>query len=204
MPRLKLDMRPSTFHGYTSLWRALKPFCPDSLTRDVRTKHVQAVLDQMARTDRFGKRSLQHAKFFLSGAFGLAIPNDYYTGGNPVTETKIPAKVRGAGQTGAYSLEEVFAMLDVVPEPGRTMLAVGAFTALRRGEIRGLRWEDYRAGELHVERSVWNGISTDPKTEESKNAVPDPEACSVPRGPSRAAGKSCFRLDVPNCDRNCR
>lgn len=78
----------------------------------------------------------------------------------------------GAGQTHAYSLEEVFAMLDVVPEPGRTMLAVGAFTALRRGEIRGLRWEDYRAGELHVERSVWNGISTDPKTEESKNAVP--------------------------------
>jgi len=172
LPRLKQDVRPSTYRGYTSLWAALKPYCPDLLTRDVRTKRVQAILDEMARTDRFNKRSMQHVKFFLSGAFGLAIRNDYYTGGNPVTEAKIPAKVRGVGETHAYGLEEVLMMLDVIPEPARTLLAVAAFAALRRGELRGLRWEDYRNAELHVGRSVWNGIATDPKTEESKNAVP--------------------------------
>ena len=60
-------------------------------------------------------------------------------------------------------------MMDAVPEPARTLIAVAAFTALRRG---GLRWEDYRDGEIHVSRSIWNGHETDPKTEESKNAVP--------------------------------
>jgi len=63
-------------------------------------------------------------------------------------------------------------MMDAVPEPARTLIAVAAFTALRRGELRGLRWEDYRNGEIHVSRSIWNGHETDPKTEESKNAVP--------------------------------
>jgi integrase len=150
--------------------------------RDIRPKHIQYIFDQMARTDRFAKRTMQHIKFFLSGAFGHAIRNDYYLGsvhqgghivGNPVTETtKIPPKVRGVGDTHAYSLEEVLMMMDAIPEPARTLIAVAAFTALRRGELRGLKWEDYRNGEIHVSRSIWNGHETDPKTEESKNAVP--------------------------------
>jgi integrase len=172
LPRLKQDVRPSTYRGYGVLWAALKPFCADYLTRDMRTRHVQYILDEMARTDRFGKRTMQHIKFFLSGAFGHAIRNDYYMSGNPVTEAKIPAKVRGAGLTHAYSLEEVLVMMDATAEPARTMIAIAAFTALRRGELRGLRWEDYRNGEIHVSRSIWNGYETDPKTEESKNAVP--------------------------------
>src|SRR5215472_4958909 len=172
LPRLKRDVRPSTYHGYIVLWAALKPFCADYLTRDMRTRHVQCILDEMARTDRFAKRTMQHIKFFLAGTFGHAIRNDYYTGGNPVTEAKIPAKVRGVGETHAYSLEEVFMMMDATPEPARTLIAVAAMTALRRGELRGLRWEDYRNGEIHVSRSIWYGHETDPKTEESKNPVP--------------------------------
>jgi integrase len=89
-----------------------------------------------------------------------------------VTEAKIPSKVRGVGETYAYSLEEILIMKDALPEPAGTLIAVAAFTALRRGELRGLRWEDYRNGEVHVSRSIWNGHNTDPKTQESKNAVP--------------------------------
>lgn len=40
---------------------------------------------------------------------------------------------------------------------GSTIFAVAAFAGLRRGEIRGLRWEDYRDGALYVARSVWRG-----------------------------------------------
>jgi hypothetical protein len=124
LPRLKQDVRPSTLRGYNVLWATLKPFCADYLTRDMRTRHVQCILDEMARTDRFAKRTLQHLKFFLAGAFGHAIRNDYYTGGNPVTEAKISPKVRGAGETHAYSLEDVLMMMDATPEPARTLIAV--------------------------------------------------------------------------------
>lgn len=173
IPRLRQDVRPSTLRGYMVIWNALKPFCADLWTRDVRTKNVKAILDAMGRTGRFNKRTLQHIKFFLSGAFVNAIENDYYAGSNPVTDARLPNKeIRGASATHAYSLEEVLMMMDATPEPARTLVATAAFTALRRGELRGLRWEDYRNGEIHVSRSVWNGVSTDPKTEESKNPVP--------------------------------
>lgn len=109
----------------------------------------------------------------MSGAFVTAIENDYYLGANPVTEARPPNKeMRGASTTHAYTLEEVLMMMDATPESARTLLATAAFTALRRGELRGLRWEDYRNGEIHVSRSAWNGHETDPKTEESKNPVP--------------------------------
>ena len=57
-------------------------------------------------------------------------------------------------ETYAYSLEEIRAMLAVLPEPTATIFATAAFTGLRRGEIRGMRWEDYADGEFRVTQSV--------------------------------------------------
>jgi integrase len=37
-----------------------------------------------------------------------------------------------------------------LPEPAATIFATAAFTGLRRGEIRGLRWENYCDGEIRV------------------------------------------------------
>src|ERR1700745_1735185 len=42
---------------------------------------------------------------------------------------------------------------------------------LRKGEIAGLRWEDYTGQELKVQRSMWNGIINEPKTKASGAAV---------------------------------
>ena len=35
-----------------------------------------------------------------------------------------------------------------------------------------MRWEDYRDGEIHVTQSVWEGHTTEPKTFQSRGAVP--------------------------------
>jgi len=43
---------------------------------------------------------------------------------------------------------------------------------LRRGEIEGLRWEDYHDGEIQVSRSIWNGLQNAPKTKKSAAPVP--------------------------------
>jgi len=45
---------------------------------------------------------------------------------------------------------------------------------LRRSEIQGLRWSEYdaEASSLHVQRSVWEGIADDTKTDASNGAVP--------------------------------
>ena len=55
-------------------------------------------------------------------------------------------------------------MIDAVPEPDSTLIAAAAFTGARRGELRGMFWENNREGELLIARSIWNGITTDPKS----------------------------------------
>ena len=171
LPRGEQRLRPSTYRGYKTLWKELKPFCQDLWTRDIRTRHVQAILDAIATTDRFNINSLKHLKSFLSGIFRLADQQGYYEGANPVRETSLP-NVRQADETHAYSLEEVLTMMDAVPEPASTLIAAAAFTGARRGELRGMFWENYRDGELLIARSIWNGITTDPKSRKSKAPIP--------------------------------
>jgi integrase len=53
------------------------------------------------------------------------------------------------------------------------VLATAAFTGLRRSELRGLRWEDFRDGQLFVTRTVWNTSEREKtKTADSKAPVP--------------------------------
>jgi integrase len=47
-----------------------------------------------------------------------------------------------------------------------------ALTGLRKGEIRGLCWQDFDGKELSVKRSVWNSTVNEPKTSRSKAAIP--------------------------------
>jgi integrase len=62
--------------------------------------------------------------------------------------------------------------LSVMPEPAATIFAVAAFSGLRRGELQGLRWEDYEDGQIRVSCAIWEGHVNDPKTGRSKAAVP--------------------------------
>ena len=66
-----------------------------------------------------------------------------------------------------------------LPEPVATVVAVAAFSGLRFGEIRGLKWEAYKPapdanslGELAILRSVWHGHIGEPKTDASNALVP--------------------------------
>jgi integrase len=171
LPHVEERTRPSTYRGYKVLWREIRLFCECLWTREVRTRHIQAILDSMAKTDRFNINSLKHIKSFLSGIFRLANQQGYYEGANPVRETSLP-KVRPADETHAYSLEEVLTMIDAVPEPASTLIAAAAYTGARRGELRGMFWENYQNRELLIARSIWNGITTDPKSRKSKAPIP--------------------------------
>jgi len=49
---------------------------------------------------------------------------------------------------------------------------VAAFSGLRRSEIQGQRWSDYNGSVIQVQRSIWEGITDDTKTDASNGAVP--------------------------------
>jgi hypothetical protein len=45
--------------------------------------------------------------------------------------------------THAYTVDETRAILAIVPEPAATLVAVAAFTGVRKSELVALKWEDY-------------------------------------------------------------
>jgi integrase len=165
-------LRVSTIRGYRSLWKQLAPFAADRWLREIRTSTMQGVLDQAAASERWNVTSLRHAKAFLSGVFRLAIKLDFYASNhNPLRETSIPQS-RRARETDRYSLEQVEHMLQVLPEPAATIVATAAYTGARRSELQGMTWENYTGDEIRITRSVWQGHTTEPKTEKSRASIP--------------------------------
>jgi len=188
LPYAERQKRPSTARGYRQIWEQyLEDRCKDAWLKNVKTLHVQAWLEEIARMPRkqnkreytLSKTTLAHIKNFLSGAFRHAAQQGYFDGVNPVTLSEIPAFAPKGKEGKAYSMEDIGLMLRVLPEPAATVVATAAYTGLRLGELYGLTWADYSPpaagddlGILHVRRSVWHGIVGEPKTEESKSAVP--------------------------------
>jgi len=172
LPRMEEQRRPSTYCGYRDLWENhLKPRCADLWLREMRTCQIQRILDDAAREGTLGRNSIKHLKVALSGIFKFAKQQGYFDGENPVRDTVIPA-ARESRETYAYSLEEITQILAALPEPAATIFAVAAFTGARRGEIRGMLWENYVNGDIRITQSIWHGHVTAPKTRKSTGAIP--------------------------------
>jgi integrase len=129
----------------------------------------------------FDFRKWEGCLLILSAVFKHAKRLGFIDGVNPVQDVSIPKKVRGKKvrgkkKTHAYSLHEVEQFLNVLDERSACIVAVAAFAGLRRSEIHGLRWQDYDASILRIERSIWEGIAGDPKTDASADLVPVIEA----------------------------
>src|SRR5262249_48783027 len=164
--------RPSTQKCYRDIWEDhLKSECADAWMKNVRTFQVQGWLNSIGEK-KLGRNSLKHVKSTLSAIFKLAKQQGYFDGVNPVQDSAINPSARAPEETYAYGLDEVNAILANIPEPASTAFAIAAYAGLRVGKIEALRWEDYRAGEIHVSRSRWNGHENEPKTRKSRAPVP--------------------------------
>ena len=172
LPHVKSQKRASTYKGYRNVWnKDLKPRLMGVLVREVRTWGAEKLMQQIAAESDLSHSTLKHIKSVLSGIFTHAIRCGAINGVNPIRDVSIP-KGRESEDTHAYSLEEIYRMLDVLPDPAATIIATAAFTGLRKGELRGLRWENLSADEMQVTHSIWNRHIGDPKTRASKAPIP--------------------------------
>jgi integrase len=167
-----VELRPSTRKGYRDMWRVhIKHRLERMTLRGFRTVDGHEMMREIARDAKLGRNSLKHVKSFLSGVFKQAKRLGILDGVNPMQDVGIPRSKQPA-ETHAYSLPEVRKMLVVIDEPARTIVLTAALTGLRKGEIRGLRWEDFSGTELSVQRSLWNSEATEPKNPRSKASIP--------------------------------
>jgi integrase len=171
LPFVEQHKRISTFCGYRNMWRRyLKPR-GDIMLREFRTVDGERVLDSIAAEHKLASTTLAHIKAFLSGIFRYAKRQGVINSENPMRDVVLP-KGKPAGETHAYSLEEITQMLNVLPEPAATIIAVAAFTGVRKGELRGFLWENYDGEQVLISQSFWRGHALEPKTRQSRAPVP--------------------------------
>jgi integrase len=170
LANVKESKKPSTYKSYLDMFRLVKDHVNGLEMRKVRPSDVDRILKGVAGAKSLAHTTHRNVKSFLSGAFRFARRNDMIEV-NPVHDSVVP-RGKAKGDTYAYSLEEIQAMLTVIPEPAKTAALVAALTGLRAGEIKGLRWEDVSENELNIRRSVWWGHVTDAKTLASRAPVP--------------------------------
>jgi len=169
---VKKNLRAATQKQYNDVWENhLKPRMGKLTLRNFRTVHGEQMLARIAEQTKLGRSSLRHCKAFLSGAFKQAKRLGVLDGLNPIQDVSIP-RAPEPKETYAYNLDEIKAMLAVLPEPAWTVLLTAALTGLRKSELRGLEWENFDGKELSVRRSVWNSTINEPKTNRSKAPIP--------------------------------
>lgn len=172
LPWITMHKRASTVKGYRLIWKNhLAPFCHSAQLKDVKTHHVQNWLNEINK-DGLGKNSLKHVKSVISAIFTLAKQLGFFQQENPAWETAINPSAVAPSEQYAYDLDEIQQIISLLPEPAATIFATAAYSGLRHGELMGLEWPDWRDGELHVERNIWNGRVGVCKTKTSHAAVP--------------------------------
>ena len=172
LPYVAAQKRPSTYRGYKNIWKeCLKQRCGGICLREFRTCDGERLLAEIAQQSELSRNTLKHIKSLLSGIFKHAKRLGVLNGINPIQDVSIP-KGREGDDTFATTLEEINQMLMVLPEPTATVVATAAFLGVRKGELRGLLWENYRGSEVRVTQPVWGGFVTEPKTRKSKAPIP--------------------------------
>jgi integrase len=171
LPFTETHKRISTFRGYRNMWkRYLKPH-GQIMLRDFRTVDGERILGSIAKEHNLTSTTLAHIKAFLSGIFRYAKRQGVINSENPMRDVVLP-KGEPSRETHAYSLEAITQMLNVLPEPATTIVAVAAFTGVRKGELRGFLWENYDGEQVLISQSFWRGHVLEPKTRKSRAPVP--------------------------------
>jgi integrase len=180
LPFVQRTMKPSTYAGYRTYWeRYLAPRVGKYAVRDFTPAIVSSLLEDIANTYTLNTDTVGKIRSILSGIFTYAIGRGHFPArskiDNPASRALIPESATEPKRTAAATREEVQAILTALKGMPleRAAVAIVAFTGVRPGEARGLRWEEWDRMKQHiaVTRGVWHKIVGTMKTEQSERFV---------------------------------
>lgn len=152
------------------------PDLGEKLIGSITAKDVQWMLD---KHKVLSEKTLKEMKGVLSQIFHYAISDELVVR-NPCSnmDVEIPSvkrKIRQALPIEQY--QDIISNLSALTGFDKRFLAICLFTAMRRGEILGLRWEDIHHGKINIKRNVTHPQRntpeiTTPKTKAGVRAIP--------------------------------
>ncbi len=157
------------------LTRWIKPYWGSMNIRDIRTVAVEGWLRQLQRHDGEALANSTKAKIrnLMSVLFNHAIRYEWLEQGkNPITHVRQSA-LRKLTPT-VLEPHEVQSLLSDLESPFRVMVLLDVTTGLRRSELFALKWTDVDFSNLTIpiQRSIFEGIIGNCKTEASRRPVP--------------------------------
>jgi integrase len=161
MESAKPILRPATWGAYqSSLKNWIVPAFGDQPLCDIRKADVLKFLYGLLGDQSISQKFVKNVHVLLHRLFEAAIERELLAA-NPAHKIKVP---NAAGISGAVEAKD-----RVVPKPvevtqtfekltpaWRVLLATGAVTGVRRGELLGLYWEDidWTHNKIHVQRAL--------------------------------------------------
>ena len=188
-PACEKRLSGGTTKCYRDSWKChLRQHSVGFRLRDFRAVDAQILLnkEEEAHDKKLSHGTYKLMKVTLSAIFTEARNLGLYEGVNPTTGVRIPKGKKHGRKRLAYSLEEILEHLELfktdpivvnVTDEGpykpevraaivRAVVGVAAFGGLRKGEIRGLWWDDDGKDVLSICRSMWRLTLKNTKTDE--------------------------------------
>lgn len=145
----------SSVHAYDQPVRDIQEYFAGRYLREIRADEVDAFLRWMAAKG-FARRTVQMRLNCLSMMYDYAILRRW-TDHNPCTPVKMPKNVKKDQRREPPTEDVLLAVEQAEKKDGGLFAYLLLYTGLRRGELLGLRWDDFdrEAGVIHVRRSVY-------------------------------------------------
>ncbi len=153
------EIKSTTLARYDSAYRLRiepSPFAKIKV-RDINILNLQNFIDGIIESGEghdAAKTALSLMRMFLDHAVVAGILKT-----NPAEHVKLPKKEKPKKNQDTYrifSREEQAKIIDALrlDDPVEAMIYLDFFTGLRRGELRGLLWEDFSGNTLHVKKQL--------------------------------------------------
>lgn len=171
----KRELKPKTYADYEHLVRKhLKPRLGSIRLQDLTVRDI-AKFQEALEDDGYSTSTIKHLRVILNGTLNRAVMHEVLVR-NPMD--KLNFKGKPAEKREVWTPEQAAAFVLVTRNDyGAAALVFALMTGMRRGEVLGLKWEDFdfTKGTLRINRSLVtvNGsaqVST-PKTESSKRLL---------------------------------
>ena len=159
----KRNRKPLTYKAYDGIFN--KHVIPHFGNRKISSiKASELSLWQTKLLEEYSSKYVMNIRVIFHGIFEDAF-RDEIINKNPLALVKIP-KQETIKKINPLSKDEIFKILDIVPEKIKAYFAIGFFTGMRTGEILALRYSDIDLDNrtIKVNKTRNKGIETVPKT----------------------------------------